>query len=488
MVAALHDLSRRARGLFMFIVLLLIGCGEGGSSNAPLPSPAPSPPPRVENQPDPAPPPPSVPEPTGEIVFQPCFLWDEGDESHQGTGFFVRGSHGIAAVTSAHFVEFDEARMWRAHWLRVTDDWPVASSAHSWGEPGRAKNYADDFFMLMINEELPEGVTVLEFDERDAPASGERVWFPNKEPDAKLGYVMVQGQVVIGATDRIVIRLDESVPLQSQSGTPFISQKTGKVIGTLAGGHGATIILAPIDRMRSIFSQKPEPVELSKVIGDQSKPAKLPSFVVPTFHDAVPPTQEAKVAEGDFVISSLDWRQIELVPKQNMEFYEGYVRLIRAFKARNFWEDTWTSYWARQEPKESIAVRSLRVDQVSAAVDGADAESVFLMRQQEPRQVKDGFAVAVATLGHLYGHSADGVIQSLSLAIDPSPQIDEKAVAALGRFLREKELLIVDWYRTRLFEPTDDEVVKNWILLHKKKDEPAPKSSPPVPSPDAKEE
>ena len=104
-------------------------------------------------------------------------------------------------------------------------------------------------YLLMPADGTISDQLVLELDTRKKPEVGERVWLPNKDSEAKLGFVLVSGKVKEATEKYSVVELDRVIKLQSQSGSPIISQSTGKVIGTLSrapGGEGKTVLsLAP---------------------------------------------------------------------------------------------------------------------------------------------------------------------------------------------------------------------------------------------------
>lgn len=177
-----------------------------------------------------------VPLPQGRVVFQPVFRWEDGAITAQGTGFVIQTPAGIhAGVTSAHFINFEGPPLLAASWNDVVTDEVVAQFRKSWGKPGNAGSDSDlrADYLILPAEGLIEKVAALELDERPLIPLGERVYFPNKAGQ-KNGYVWLEGSVVQASSKKIAVKLDHEIRLQSQSGSPVISQTTGKVIGTLA--------------------------------------------------------------------------------------------------------------------------------------------------------------------------------------------------------------------------------------------------------------
>lgn len=183
---------------------------------------------------------PRFPGPEKMVVYQPVFFWEDGKQSAQGTGFFAKAPNGkLVAVSSAHFLKRNGPPLLGAVWLNNATGKGIAKASTSWGSVGRAgtmqpeMDLRSDYLLLPIDDAVkPE--EVLEFDLRSLPNEGERVWLPNKDESAEKGHHNVAGTVTEATENYIVVELDVPIKLQSQSGSPFISQDTGKVIGTLS--------------------------------------------------------------------------------------------------------------------------------------------------------------------------------------------------------------------------------------------------------------
>jgi hypothetical protein len=198
---------------------------------------------------------PPSPPPDKPILFQPLFIWRTGRPTPQGTGFFAKApDERVAAVTSSHFLDLHGPALLEARWLDIRTQAPVATFKLSWGPPGTGGtatptlDLRQDYLLLPVQDRVP-GDQVLELDPRAQPEVGERIWFPNKDKTAPLGYQMVTGTVVAARVQYVSVILDQPIALVSQSGSPIISQATGRVIGTLSRGgreRGQTLlILAP---------------------------------------------------------------------------------------------------------------------------------------------------------------------------------------------------------------------------------------------------
>jgi hypothetical protein len=207
------------------------------------------------------------------------FIWAGSDDTYQGTGFFAKAPNGkIAAVSSAHFLERNGPPLLEAKWLNVHTSKPVATFTLSWGTPGRAgtRYPAVDLrsdYLLMPAPESVSADLALELDPRPKPTRNERIWFPNKDDTLPLGYRVVAGTVVESDETYSVVVLDEEITLQSQSGSPFISQATGKVIGTLSsadfGSSRPRLLLTPSGAILAALAKDKDLPELRSVVGKQ---------------------------------------------------------------------------------------------------------------------------------------------------------------------------------------------------------------------------
>jgi hypothetical protein len=183
---------------------------------------------------------PQFPGPTKMVVYQPVFRWQDRPPSAQGTGFFAKAPNGkTVAVSSAHFLKRNGPPLLEAVWTSVITGERVAGTTKSWGSVGRAGTMNPEIdlrsdYLLMPVEDSVVPEEVLEFDLRSLPAVGERVWLPDKDPSAEIGHHNVAGTVTEATEKYLVVELDVVIKLQSQSGSPFLSQTTGKVLGTLS--------------------------------------------------------------------------------------------------------------------------------------------------------------------------------------------------------------------------------------------------------------
>jgi hypothetical protein len=215
--------------------------------------------------------------PARPIVFQPLLVWEGKEPTAQGTGFFARGPGGrLVAVTCAHLIDFEGPPLLQAKWLDVRSRDAAAVFDKSLGKPGNAGvtepkvDLRADYWLLPAEGDAAARAA-LEFDTRVKPETGERVWFPDKDPNAPLGFSVVEGTVMESEENFVVVQLAHDVKFQSQSGTPILSQRTGKVLGLFSrggqhNGH-SFVVLAPAAALAKAIADAKDQPALKQVIG-----------------------------------------------------------------------------------------------------------------------------------------------------------------------------------------------------------------------------
>ena len=152
----------------------------------------------------------------------------------------------------------------------------MATFKLSWGPPGNGGtdtptlDLRRDYLLMPVQDRLPDE-QVLELDPRAKPEVQERIWFPNKDKAAPSGYRVVTGTVVEADVKYITVILDQPITLVSQSGSPIISQATGRVIGTLSRGgreRGKTeLFLTPATALLEALAKYRDFPKLRDVVG-----------------------------------------------------------------------------------------------------------------------------------------------------------------------------------------------------------------------------
>lgn len=203
--------------------------------------------------------------PAGALIYQPALEWGNGEKTYQGTGFLAKTSSGeVVGITAAHFVSFDGPRLNGIDWLSVHDDQIDASFDTLVGEIGEAvselpdgfKVDASKDFLIFAGKDLPNHLPALELDTRMRLETWEPVWLPNKLRDGQ-GYELLEGELLHSERDFLWASFEPEFKLQSQSGTPVISRRNGKVIGVLVSGlsgEGSTeIFLTPASNIAAMI-------------------------------------------------------------------------------------------------------------------------------------------------------------------------------------------------------------------------------------------
>ena len=174
------------------------------------------------------------------FLYQPMLIWGNGEVTHQGTGFLAKKGGKAYGVTSIHFMNFEAKGLYEAIWTDIPTGQPLTTFRNSIGKPKvtSIETYGDvahDFVVMPMEGVFP-GASGLELESVPTYPVGTKVWFPSKDPEKPIGYTWIPAQVVGDEGHLIEVKLLEKVKMGSQSGSPFINDATGKVIGLLQGG------------------------------------------------------------------------------------------------------------------------------------------------------------------------------------------------------------------------------------------------------------
>lgn len=221
------------------------------------------------------------------ILYQPVLHWADGTKTHQGTGFFSKTStNQIVAITCAHLIDVNGPELVKAEWLDLATDKSVATMTRCWGNPGsegtdEPLDIRFDYLIMPATEPVDPGL-LLELDSRAKPNFGERVWFPNKGAATKTGFEIIEGTVLEVEAGYVLVLLDKKVKTASRSGTPIISQDTGKVVGLFAKSgeaDGKTAVgLTPIPEILKGLDKDQATPFLKEVTGKKRPPAPKPDL------------------------------------------------------------------------------------------------------------------------------------------------------------------------------------------------------------------
>jgi len=157
-----------------------------------------------------------------------------GDYRPVGRGFLFRLPGGqIVGVTTAHSLSFNSQPPLRNIAL-AQGEWsqPVVEFDVLRGEPGTARTGEDmtiDYVLLSAPAEHPiDPALIFDPDPRGLPQAGERVALYSVSGDQPRVF---QGAVLSAEPNAVWVVMDEAFDPSGLSGSPFLSQHTGKVIG-----------------------------------------------------------------------------------------------------------------------------------------------------------------------------------------------------------------------------------------------------------------
>jgi hypothetical protein len=191
--------------------------------------------------PDPTPPPPTILAPPGEMPAGPVGLQEWAQYRGKtyllaGSGFFFRLASGpIVGATTSHSVTLgDPGHVLERIALGVAGSRRYAGEFDTLrGRPGyrlAPDNLAADFLLLYVDQPVHPGL-VLTPDPRGAPQPGERVALYSGQGDGQGGRRILAGTVQSVDERAAWVLMDDRFNPSRMSGSPFVSQHTGHVVG-----------------------------------------------------------------------------------------------------------------------------------------------------------------------------------------------------------------------------------------------------------------
>ncbi len=196
---------------------------------------------RIGPPPGPTPPPPTILAPRGELPDGPVGLEEwvqvQGEPYRlAGSGFLLRLESGaLVGVTTAHSVSLgDPDHPVERIALRVAGrSESVAEFDTLHGQPGQPRTGEDmtvDYVLLHAVRPVDPGLALAP-DPRGAPQPGERVWLVSGLGDGQGGPRVLGGTVQSVDDTAVWVLMDELFHPGTMSGSPFLSQHTGQVVG-----------------------------------------------------------------------------------------------------------------------------------------------------------------------------------------------------------------------------------------------------------------
>ncbi|HZY45652.1 MAG TPA: hypothetical protein VFF70_12980 [Anaerolineae bacterium] len=226
---------------------------------------------------DPTPPPPTILAPRGELPIDPGGLIEfarYGDSDFGvGCGFLLQLPSGsLIGVTTAHSLLFNNpaSPLQRIAFGVANRSGYVAIFDTFWGMPGVARSGEDmtvDYVLLKpIDATSVDRSLVLQPDPRGAPQPGERVMLLSGLADGQGGRIIFEGTVQSVDATAVSVLMDSSFDPSGLSGSPFVSEFTGRVVGmTIATSYRANRVLLSLHPIGSIVRLAQSAIEFPKI-------------------------------------------------------------------------------------------------------------------------------------------------------------------------------------------------------------------------------
>ncbi len=195
---------------------------------------------------DPTPPPPTIfappgTMPAGSVGLEEWAKYQDQPFRRVGSGFFFSLASGeIVGATTSHSVSIgSSSRPLERIALGIAGHAGFVAELDTMrGQPGRRlspENLTIDYLLLFVDQAI-ESNFVLTPDPRGAPQPGERVSLYSGLGDGQGGRRVLEGTVQSADEQAVWILMDEWFNPGSMSGSPFVSQHTGQVVGMVVAG------------------------------------------------------------------------------------------------------------------------------------------------------------------------------------------------------------------------------------------------------------
>ncbi|OGO15108.1 MAG: hypothetical protein A2Z14_17945 [Chloroflexi bacterium RBG_16_48_8] len=188
--------------------------------------------------------------PENQVGLKEWAKYGENDYIPVGNGFFLKLEGGtVIAVTTAHSVALHKSN----HSL-VTIALSIAGQSGYiaeidalYGEPGKPRYGRDmtvDYVLLCVDVAIDPDL-VLSPDPRGEPQAGERVMLYSGLGDGSGGMSVYSGTIMRVDRNGAWAVMDDDFSPAGMSGSPFLSEHTGKVVGMaiVAGSSGGRLMI-----------------------------------------------------------------------------------------------------------------------------------------------------------------------------------------------------------------------------------------------------
>ncbi len=199
------------------------------------------------------PPPPVIaaprgPLPVGAVGLVEQVQYGSGAYASVGRGFILRLSDGrLIGVTTAHSVSFGaQPPLKRVALVEPAQSVPILTADRLHGEPGTARSGGDmtvDYVLLVVPPDAAiDPALIVQPDLRSLPQPGERVTLYTRLSGQPRTF---EGSIISAEAHAVWAVMDDDFEPGGLSGSPFISQHTGGVVGMLiaATRRGGRLLL-----------------------------------------------------------------------------------------------------------------------------------------------------------------------------------------------------------------------------------------------------
>ena len=227
---------------------------------------------------DPTPLAPVILAPRGELPIGPGGLIEfarYGDSDFGvGCGFLLQLNGGnLIGVTTAHSLSFNKtaAPLQRVAFGIANRSGYVVIFDTVWGTPGVARSGEDmtvDYVLLKpIDAASIDRSLVLQPDPRGMPQPGERVALFSGLGDGQGGRIIFEGTVQSVDATAVLVLMDGSFDPSGMSGSPFVSEYTGRVVGmTIATAYRGKLVALALHPIGSIVQLAQSATEFPKIV------------------------------------------------------------------------------------------------------------------------------------------------------------------------------------------------------------------------------
>ena len=226
---------------------------------------------------EPTPPRPTIDVPSGELPAGSVGLvesaqYGNADYTPVGCGFLLQVSNQVIGVTTAHSLSFSNPGrpLKRIGFSIAGHTGFVAEFDTLHGRPGQARQGEDmtiDYVLLQVGpDQFINPELILTPDPRGAPQPGERVAIYSGLGDGNGNRRVLEGTVQSVNDQAVWVVMDDAFEPSGMSGSPFVSEYTGKAIGmAIATTHRAGKVLLGLHPIGSIVRKAEAASEFPKI-------------------------------------------------------------------------------------------------------------------------------------------------------------------------------------------------------------------------------